>query len=208
MCRLVCRRDRRLRFLLVCFLKFRARRPPPARSGSRAGRASQGGTLHPRPDRARSLTLSSRAEHHKWKDVSIFLPGSFIHYRLRRRAHRSSAVQTASGPRLPLPQFYGCGTREGTSRGWPRAGRGAHARRARTTNWRRTRRRSSRGACERAVSSRGFRHERARVLYRSELQGHRAARRRTCALVRRWLFRKGKLHYPLGEASTSGRGPE
>lgn len=122
MCRLVCRRDRRLRFLLVCFLNF-ARAGPPPGGRAAAGRAEPG--RHPRRQGGgRAVSLSVLVpKHHKWK-VSIFLPGSFIGWlqAAHGRAPRSSAVQTASGPtvqapRLPLPQFYGCGTWEVGRRG-------------------------------------------------------------------------------------------
>ena len=101
--------------------------------------------------------------------------------RCRRHLRGSGA---ASVPRLAAPRAV-LRLRHvggGTSRGWPR-----RTRRARTTNWRRTRSRSSRGACERLLARFGMSESTLRL-------GARASRRPPDirALVRRWLFRKGK----------------
>ena len=90
MCRLVCRRDRRLRFLLVCFLNF-ARAGPPPGGRAAAGRAEPG--RHPRRQGGgRAVSLSVLVpKHHKWK-VSIFLPaGEF--YRVAAGCARARTAQ-------------------------------------------------------------------------------------------------------------------
>ena len=97
----------------VSVLNF-ARAPPPAPPGAVArGERATARAAPAATGRAVSLSVLVPNEHHKWK-VSFFFPASFIGC---AGAHRSSAVQTASGPRLPLPQFYGCGTWEVGRRG-------------------------------------------------------------------------------------------